>query len=146
MPSIEVGRDDHPALSTAHDQHQQELSEWEAAVAKAKQKTQKEPKKPRMMHFWSSDTTPEAIGMMLETSLGITLVRDELAGWVKGFDNYRAGGERQAHLEAWSGRTLKIDRASKETVLIDNPVICVAGGIQPELIVDLTDALDGRRH
>ena len=95
------------------------------------------PQKPTLEHFYSTDATPEALGIMLRNSTGLLLYRDELTGWVKGFDSYHKGGERQSHLSLWAGSPLKSDRKTAESVFVEHPVVCVTGGIQPDLLADL---------
>ena len=39
---------------------------------------------PRLEHFYSTDTTPEAVAPLLKFSSGLVLYRDEITGWVMG--------------------------------------------------------------
>lgn len=97
-------------------------------------------------HYFSTDATTEAIAEMLTYSAGIVLIRDELVGWVKLFDAYRAGrgGDRQNWLSLWSGAPLKVDRKTADPIYVPNPVVCVCGGIQPDVLPQLAQEA-GRR-
>jgi len=65
---------------------------------------------------------------------------------VKSFDAYRSGrgGDRQNWLSLWSGAPLKVDRKTSDTVYVPDPVVCVCGGAQPEMLPELADEA-GRR-
>ncbi|MBI4498112.1 MAG: DUF3987 domain-containing protein [Chloroflexi bacterium] len=131
----------------ALEQYRADLNAYGEAVAAAKQGgASPKPERPRMGHYFSTDSTTEASAQMLEQSPGFALVRDELVSWVKSFDAYRSGrgGDRQNWLSLWAGAPLKVDRKSADPIYVPNPVIGVAGGIQPDLLRDLTDEA-GRR-
>ena len=139
-PALAVARRPVDALQgEAHLRFMRECEAFKIAVARAKADGVDPGDPPHLEHFWSSDATPEALGPILESSPGVTLAQDELAGWVRSFDQYRRGGERQAHLAAWAGQPFKIDRASRDPIYVSHPVICVTGGIQPDMIGELTD-------
>lgn len=93
--------------------------------------------KPIPEHFFATDTTTEAVAHALQSSRGIAIIHDELAGWVLAFDNYKKGGDRQNWLSSWSGAPLKPNRKTAEPIYIPDPVVCVVGGIQPEVLPDL---------
>lgn len=120
------------------------LAQYEAAVSTNPHGPQ--PVRPRMEHFYSTDATTEAIAAMLVSSPGFALVRDELVGWVRSFDAYRGGrgGDRQNWLSMWSGASLKVDRKTADPIVVARPVVCVCGGVQPDMLADLADEA-GRR-
>ncbi len=84
----------------------------------------------------TSDVTAEALARLLSRPDvdGLCVVRDELAGWVASFDAYRRGrgGDRERYLSLWAGDPLVVDRATREPVVVDRPVVCIVGGIQPD--------------
>jgi hypothetical protein len=100
--------------------------------------------KPSPETFFATDTTTQAVGPALMHSRGITVVHDELAGWVNAFDAYSAAGDRQFWLSAWSSQPLRPNRKTGEQVYVPTPVACVTGGIQPEVVIDL--AGDAQRN
>lgn len=114
---------------------------WELYLAKLEEWLDEAPKErgpqPRPEHFFATDTTTEAIAFALQKSRGLTVIHDELVGWVSGFDAYRKGGDRQTWLSLWSGQPLKPNRKTGEPIYIPEPVVCVTGGIQPDVLPDL---------
>lgn len=89
-----------------------------------------------------SDATLEAvIKRMGDNPRGVLIFRDELAGWVQGFNAYRGGGgDEQAWLEFWAAGAYTLDRKSNdEAVQIPNASACVIGGIQPQIMVECFD-------
>lgn len=101
------------------------------------------PEPPGYQHVWTADATTEALAGMLSGSKGMVLIRDELVGWVKSMDAYRAGGkgaDRQNYLSMWSRSPIKIDRkGSPEPIIVSQPCLAVFGGIQPDMLPDLAD-------
>jgi hypothetical protein len=122
-------------------------AEYKAALAAWEEKKAKErgpkPEVPIFRHIITTDTTVEAIAPMLLSGKGILLSREELSGWVRAMNQYRAGGkgaDRQSYLSMWSRTLLKIDRrASPEPVVVLRPFLAVTGGIQPDLLPGLAD-------
>ncbi len=104
------------------------------------------PEPPVLAHYLTTDATVEALGTMLLTSPGVTNARDELVGWVKACDQYRGGkgGDRQKWLSGWSKDPWKIDRKKAEPVYVPDPVVCVVGGIQPEVLPELAHEAGAR--
>ncbi len=94
------------------------------------------------------DITVEKLADVLrESPRGSLLLRDELAGWVKGMDQYksRGGSDRQFWLSVWSNEAVKVDRKNPDSphVFIPHPCMSVAGGIQPEVLKSLKGNDDG---
>ncbi len=90
-------------------------------------------------HYFTTDTTPEALAQILASSAGVAIVRDEIVGWVNSFGQYKGkiGDERQRMLSSWSSGDWKIDRKKADPIHISLPVMPVTGGIQPEKLSDL---------
>jgi hypothetical protein len=92
-----------------------------------------------------NDPTVEKLGEILrDNPQGVTVVRDELTGWLAGFDKAGREQERAFYLEAANGTgSYTFDRLARGTVHI--PLICagVLGGIQPGPLADLLDAQRG---
>ncbi len=122
------------------------MQQWEldAAAAKAEKPPAPSPPKPVLEHFFTTDATTEALAAMLGTSPGLTLVRDELVGWVKSHDAYRKGGDRQNWLSLWAGAPLKVDRRGAGALYVPRPTASVVGGIQPELLSELAEEANRR--
>lgn len=94
---------------------------------------------PILRHAFTTDATIEAVAGMLATSPGVVVAMDELSGWVKAMDAYRGGkgGDRQRWLSGWSSNPWKVDRRKGEPIFIKAPVVCVVGGIQPDVLPEL---------
>ncbi len=96
-----------------------------------------EGERPALDHLLTTDATIEALAVMCQHSAGLAVVRDELVGWVKGFDAYRQAGDRQQWLGLWSAHALKIDCKGSGTVYVPAPTVSVVGGVQPDVLRDL---------
>lgn len=110
---------------------------WETDQGKPK-KEREGKTKPFFKRVVIADATPEAVATALsESPRGITLYRDELAGFMKNFNRYNQGGEEQFWLENWSGINLSIDRKTSEPIRVKNPFLGIIGTIQPGVIEEL---------
>lgn len=94
------------------------------------------------------DVTVEKLAEILRDGpRGALLLRDELAGWIKGMDQYKAkgGSDRQFWLSAWSSDSVSVHRKNPDSphVFIAHPCISVAGGIQPDVLGSLRGNDDG---
>ena len=71
------------------------------------------------------------------------LERDELVGWVKAMDQYKAGGkgaERQYWLSTWSNRPVSVDRKGQSgPTSVLRPFVSVVGSIQPSVLPELAE-------
>ena len=75
--------------------------------------------------------TPESIiGKHEENRNGLVLFQDELAGWIKGFNQYSSGGEKEQMLSFFNGDDYKVNRVGKEYFVPDT-CLNLIGGIQP---------------
>ncbi|MCC6740935.1 MAG: DUF3987 domain-containing protein [Planctomycetia bacterium] len=84
-----------------------------------------------------SDSTVEALADVLKSnSRGVICKRDELAGWLKSMNQYKKqGGADVAHwLEAFDGRSARINRKSSGYVYVPHFSVSIVGGIQPGLV------------
>jgi uncharacterized protein DUF3987 len=90
-----------------------------------------------------SDTTVEALlSVHARAPLGLLLHRDELAGWIRGFNQYKGGkgSDAQTWTELHQGRPCIIDRKVSGTLSVPRAAVSIVGGVQPEL---LREALSG---
>jgi hypothetical protein len=96
------------------------------------------------------DFTAEKIAEILThqpNHRGLVVMRDELAGWLEGFDRYRpkGGGDRELYLEAYNGGRKIVDRI-KNPVPFHVPYLSLAvnGTIQPGKVAAVfKKSLDG---
>lgn len=96
------------------------------------------PEEPMIDRMIVEDTTVEALSEILKTNpRGITIVADELAGWLGSMDAYKAKGtnaDRAHWLQAYNGGARRIDRISRGNILVKNWSASIIGGIQPEVM------------
>jgi hypothetical protein len=121
--------------------------ELEAWKAEGQKRSESRPTKPELRHYFSTDLTVEALAGILSRSPGVAIIHDEISGWVAAMDQYKGGkgSDRQQFLSLWSAQTLKVDRkGAGGSVYVSNPVACVVGGIQPDLVGTLHDAAKRR--
>jgi hypothetical protein len=101
-----------------------------------------EPVRPRIR---VADVTTERLGALAAgLPRGLLLVRDELSGWLGGFDRYNGGGSDRAFaLEMYGGRSYVVDRVkSPEPMRIRSLSIGVLGGAQPDKLPAIISAPD----
>src|SRR5215469_5672016 len=88
------------------------------------------PVRPRVL---ISDATTQEIGNMLSSNpKGVLQIRDELAGWIGGMDQYSGNGaDRAFFLEAWNGAGHTIDRVkhSGKPIRIRHTSLALLGGM-----------------
>ena len=103
------------------------------------------PPRPRLIAMDSS--TEEIQRMLAEAPRGLIYVRDELAGWLGGFDRYGGNGaDRAFFLECWNGGTYVCDRVRYhgEPIRIEHASLAIVGGMVPDRLREvLADADDG---
>lgn len=88
------------------------------------------PAEPRIL---VNDSTVEKLGELLNRNpRGLTLFRDELAGWLASLDREGREGDRAFWLECWNGTgTYTVDRIGRGTVPIEACAMGILGGMQP---------------
>jgi hypothetical protein len=123
----------------AKEQVDAELKAWRKADAATRGDRPEEPEPPVCERLICSDTTVEALAMLLSNAWrGLLLGRDELAGWLSSFNQYKAGqGGDVAHwLELHRAGALLVDRKTgdKTTIHVPRAAVCIAGGIQPDAL------------
>jgi hypothetical protein len=91
-------------------------------------------KKPRSEQFIVGDITLEALIDLHETNPNcIGVFKDELAGWFKDMNKYRAGSDLEFWLSSWNGQSISLNRKTSKSAFVDKPFIPVIGGIQPDI-------------
>lgn len=96
-------------------------------------------REPHLRRYFVADVTMEALGSILaKQETGLIVLRDELSGWVRSFNQYKArGGDDEARwLELWSADSLSIERRTGEerSLFVEHPAVSITGGIQPEIL------------
>jgi len=94
--------------------------------------------KPIKSQFIVNDITLEAlVDMHQETDNALGVFKDELAGWLKDMNKYRAGSDLEFWLSTWSGKSVNVNRMTRAGSFVDKPFIPVLGGIQPTIFNNL---------
>jgi hypothetical protein len=63
---------------------------------------------------------------------------DELSGFLKRMNQYKAGDEAQKWLELWSGSSIMMQRIGRDEDKVSDPYCSVVGGIQPGVLETLS--------
>ncbi len=116
--------------------HDADYRAWQTKGRKAGEPPPQKPRPPVCPRVIVSDCTVEALAVLLaENPRGLLLARDELAGWIRGFDQYKGGrGGDVAHwLTMHGARPMVVDRKSGDRRIIHVPraAVSICGGIQP---------------
>jgi hypothetical protein len=98
-----------------------------------------EVKHPRKTQFIANDITLEAlVELHQESDNAVGVFKDELAGWLKDMNKYRAGSDLEFWLSVWSGKSVSMNRKTARSSFVDQPFIPVLGGIQPTIFNNLS--------
>jgi hypothetical protein len=127
-------------------EHERAMLEHDAAVAQWKRDAAKgrggappdKPVPPAATRYVASDTTIEAVvPMLVANPRGLVVAADELAGWIDGFGQYKAGG-RGADAAKWlsmhNAGAVTVDRKGGATLYVPQAAVSVVGGIQPRVL------------
>lgn len=91
--------------------------------------------KPIKGQFIANDITLEAlVDLHQESDNAVGVFKDELAGWLKDMNKYRAGSDLEFWLSVWSGKAVNLNRLTRKGSYVDKPFIPVLGGIQPNIL------------
>jgi hypothetical protein len=94
--------------------------------------------------LFTTDVTVERMALLLQARpQGLLLLTDELAGWSKNMSRYSGGTDNQFWLMAWDGREYVVERMGRPPVALDNLLIGVVGGLQPDRLAIFDGAADG---
>jgi hypothetical protein len=103
-------------------------------LSKDEKKQHEKVSKPTKTQFIANDITLEAlVDLHQESKNAVGVFKDELAGWLKDMNKYRAGSDLEFWLSTWSGKSVSLNRMSRAGSFVENPLIPVLGGIQPEI-------------
>ena len=91
--------------------------------------------KPIKKQFIANDITLEAlVDLHQQSDNAVGVFKDELAGWLKDMNKYRAGSDLEFWLSCWSGESVSVDRLTRKGSFVKRPFIPVLGGIQPNIL------------
>ncbi|MEQ8850137.1 DUF3987 domain-containing protein [Botrimarina sp.] len=95
---------------------------------------------PVEVEFITSDANVEGVIRVLNRNpRGVLLERDELAAWVKSFNQYHNGGaDAQNWIGAHGGDYMKVNRAGfSKSLYVANAAVSVSGTVQPEVLSEV---------
>lgn len=120
------------------------LADWQKTVRERSEKDSPgEEDKAVLRQILTTDATTESLAEVLQHNpRGILFLQDELAGWTRALGQYKQGrgNDRQVWLSSWSGAQTIVNRKGKSPIILDDPFVCVAGGIQPDMLGELSDS------
>lgn len=112
-----------------------EKFEYYEKLTKKEKEDHQEIIKPKKTQFIANDITLEAlVDLHQESDNAVGVFKDELAGWLKDMNKYRAGSDLEFWLSCWSGKSVNINRLTRPGSFVDKPFIPVLGGIQPNIL------------
>jgi hypothetical protein len=115
---------------------QADLEAWEARQERSRNgqiKVKQDDPKPLEPKLVMTNATIEAMADAMVESRGLTMVRDELSGWVNNMSRYSKGDDRQFYLECHSGGAYAVDRIVRGRQIVPDIYLNVVGGIQPKV-------------
>lgn len=118
--------------------YERDLAAWKRSKSGGDDPPEK-PEEPIAERYWCDDQTTEALAVLLMNQpRGLLMARDELAGWLGGFDRYSKapGGDVARWLEMFGGRSMVVDRksANGQTLYVPRAAVSVCGGVQLEVL------------
>lgn len=114
----------------------QESEKYEHYQSLTKKEKEEYPEvlKPKKTQFIANDITLEAlVELHQESDNAVGVFKDELAGWLKDMNKYRAGSDLEFWLSCWSGKSVSMNRKTAKSSFVEKPFISVLGGIQPSI-------------
>lgn len=145
MPLKEKQQRDSDSYMSASCQYQSDLKAYKRAI-KTWEKTgegeePEQPEKPVRKRCVVQDATIEALAPILnENPRGVLLARDELSGWLAGFDKYSSKSSSSSEVPKWleiyNSESITIDRKTGDErfVFVRRPSVSICGGIQPGIL------------
>lgn len=111
----------------------QKYDDYQNKDAKEKKVSEKQ-EKPVSKQFIVDDITMEALmDLHSYNKNGIAVFKDELAGWFKDMNKYRAGSDVQSWLSSWNNDSISLNRKQSKSSFVKRSFMPVLGGIQPEI-------------
>jgi hypothetical protein len=110
------------------------MAEYLNDLEEAKENGDQQPKKPFQRRLVTNDATFEKIQeIVADNPSGLTMIRDELTGWLSALKQKGRESERAFYNTAWDGDSpYNIDRVGRGSVIVPHLCLSVLGTIQPE--------------
>ncbi len=144
-PMKERQQRDAELFVASNSQYQSELKAYKREMRKWDKKQEgdepEQPVRPIRNRCIVQDATIEALAPILnDNPRGVLLARDELSGWLAGFDRYSgksaASSEVPKWLEIYNCESITIDRKTGDErfLFVRRPFVSITGGIQPGIL------------
>jgi hypothetical protein len=92
-------------------------------------------KQPKKNQFIANDITLEALlELHGENANGVGILKDELAGFFKDMNKYRAGSDLEHWLSSWSNKQINLNRKTAKSSFVERAFLPILGGIQPTIM------------
>jgi hypothetical protein len=117
--------------------YQADLSYWES---RSKKERGVRPELPTFKQIYVDDFTIESLATVIQGNpRGTAVLNDELAGWLKSFDQYRKGqgGDRERWLKMYDFGDLQINRKIDGPLLLHDVAVPELGTSQPDKLAPL---------
>lgn len=120
-----------------HMEYTKKLEEYNAyeKLSKKEKEGLKRVTKPTLRVNTIDDFTLEALSKNLsENPRGLSVIVDELNGFVKNMNRYDSGSDGERYNTLWSGVSMSKNRVSTEPIYIPPTAVSIFGTIQPEVL------------
>ncbi len=132
--------------------HAAKLDVWKSDVRTAQKQqaapplppAEDAPPEPQAPRLRQNDVTIEKVATLLANAApkGLLIVRDELAGWLRGMTTYNDAG-RAFWLESYGGRPYRVERQkTPDPIVVPHLAVAVTGGSQPDRLAELMREAD----
>lgn len=125
------------------DQWRQQVANWKALPKDKRDPEEPKPKRRLVSHDGTMEALQDILGRQ---NRGIGVLRDELAGWLAQLEKYggakASGADRAFFLQAFNGGPSVIDRVVRGLTAVDNLLVTICGGIQPDRLRQFADLTD----
>jgi hypothetical protein len=118
-------------------EYQKRFREWDEYDKLSKKEKEQRPEIPCPIkkQFIVNDVTLEAlVELHEENPNAVGVFKDELAGWIKDMNKYRAGSDLEFWLSTFSNQPAALNRKTVKNTYVHSPIIPVLGGIQPAVL------------
>jgi hypothetical protein len=118
-------------------EYQKRFKAWDEYDKLSKKEKEQRPEVqcPIKKQFIVNDVTLEAlVELHEENPNAVGVFKDELAGWIKDMNKYRAGSDLEFWLSTFSNQPAALNRKTVKNTYVHSPIIPVLGGIQPAVL------------
>lgn len=106
-------------------------------LTKNEKKISEEIIEPEKRQFIVGDITIESFfDYHDQNKIGIGIYRDELSGWIKDLNKYRAGSDLETYLSCWSNQQINLTRKTAKSSFVAKAYVPILGGVQPSILAN----------